>query len=412
LCSQSVREQSERFRADYYGIINSSLLACNSQFIGEESYCAVIQTVIFVLHFGDLSMPQRPFIDDFVSAPRRKLLTLLALIAIVYTATASAGSRSVERNTLAIPTLAARSGAAITVANRQQYLPLIKVPPCTRSYSVNSPWNTPISSKAEYDPLSSTYVAGFSGIFGSDPTQYTYPVYEVDAATPKRIINVSGYFSEVVNDTTISNVKSSPVAIPLPADATPSAGSDSQIVFWNRETGDEWGLTGAIRSTNGTWSASSGYHYNTNWDAAPPVGNSKFASRGAGLPFMAGLVRPCEIKRTHIDHALAFAYPLASPLFISPASKSDGESIGLPEGARIQLDPALTDQQIEAWGCTGSCLTIAHALQEYGMILVDRSDHPKLYAEDDVTAYWNNALNATTISQIPYTAFKVLKLVP
>lgn len=356
-------------------------------------------------------MPQRSFGPDLLPAPMRILFAVVALITIVYATTASAGSGPPDANTPQLPTLGARAAAAGAAANAQLYLPLISLTPCARVYSASSPWNTPISSKAEYDPLSSTYIAGFSGTFGSDPTQYTYPVYEIDATTPKQIVAVSGYFSEVVNDLIINNLKNSPVAIPMPTSATPSGGGDSQIVIWNRQTGDEWGFSRMIHNTDGTWTASSGYHYNTNWDAAPPVGNSRFASRGAGMPFMAGLVRPCEIARKRIDHALAFAYDSPSPLFVYPATKSDGDSTGLPEGARLQLDPSLTDQQIQAWGCAASCLTIAHALQEYGMILVDRSGHPKLYAEDDMTAYWNSALKATTISKIPYTAFKVLKIV-
>jgi hypothetical protein len=356
-------------------------------------------------------MPQRLPGYDLVSAPARKFVALVALITIVYSTTASAMSHRADVSTPSLPILATRAGMLSAAPNARLYLPLIKVPPCTLLYSANSPWNTPISSKAEYDPLSSTYVAGFSGIFGSDPTQYTYPVYEVDSATPKQVVAVSGYFSEVVNDTTISNSKGSPVAIPLPVSAEPSTGGDSQIVFWNRQTGDEWGFSGMIHNANGTWAASSGYHYNTNWDAAPPVGNSRFASRGAGLPFMAGLVRPCEISRKRIDHALAFAYSSPSPLFIYPATKSDGDNIGLPEGARLQLDPNLSDAQIQAWGCTGSCLTIAHALQKYGMIVVDRSNRPKIFVEYEQTAHWSNLLEATTISKIPYTAFKVLKIV-
>jgi hypothetical protein len=311
------------------------------------------------------------------------------------------------------PTAALSTVGTAATAGTKMYLPIVNsLPPCQPAYSPNSPWNTPIGARPAYDPLSSTYVAGISGVFGSDPTQYTYPVYEVSASTPKRAIAVTGYFSEVTNDTSITNLKNGTVSIPMPAGAAPSAGSDSQVIFWNRQTGDEWGFSGVVLNTNGTWTASSGYHYNTYWDGSPPVGKAKFASRGSGLPFMAGLVRPCEINRKQIDHALAFAYSSPSSAFIFPATKSDGGSAGLPEGARIQLDPALSDAQIQAWGCSGSCLTIAHAMQKYGMIVVDRSSRPKIFVEYEATANWNSALKATTISKIPYTAFKVLKLAP
>lgn len=337
----------------------------------------------------------------------RSALVLLVLIC----AALPASSYALDHN----PTPTATPAAKVTAAGvgAQIYLPFVKSPPpCQPAYAPNSPWNTPIGSRPAYDPLSSTYVAGISGVFGSDPTQYTYPVYEVSSSTPRRAVAVTGYFSEVINDTSISNLKHGTVSIPMPAGAAPSAGSDSQVIFWNRQTGDEWGFSGVVINASGGWTASSGYHYNTNWDGAPPLGNAKFASRGSGLPFMAGLVRPCEISRKQIDHALAFAYSSPSPLFVFPATKSDGGGTGLPEGARIQLDPALSDAQIQAWGCTGTCLTIAHAMQKYGMIVVDRSSRPKIFVEYEATANWNSSLKATTISKIPYGAFKVLRIAP
>ncbi len=79
---------------------------------------------------------------------------------------------------------------------------------------------------------------------------------------------------------------------------------------WSHHAGEQvWGV-----------GASNGYHYNTAWSGVPPRG---FSSRGAGVPYLAGLVRKCEIEQGHIDHALAFVYPRTTARFVFPATKSD-----------------------------------------------------------------------------------------
>jgi len=68
-------------------------------------------------------------------------------------------------------------------------------------------------------------------------------------------------------------------------------------------------------------------------------------------------------------------YDDPTPQWVYPATKSDGHSLlpaDMPEGARLQLNPDLSEQDIIALGCTGPCLTIARAMQEYGMDLGTR----------------------------------------
>ena len=69
------------------------------------------------------------------------------------------------------------------------------------------------------------------------------------------------------------------------------------------------------------------------WSGVPPIG---FNSRGAGVPYLAGLVRPAEVRRGRIEHALAFGCREPGSLFVVPATKSDGAGAfpALPEGAR------------------------------------------------------------------------------
>jgi hypothetical protein len=233
----------------------------------------------------------------------------------------------------------------------------------------------------------------------------------VSGSTPRRTVSVSGWFSNVTNDgRTLVNRGGGTVSLPIPPGAAAAAGSDAQIILIDHDTGDEWGASHFQRSGSG-FSAWNVYHYNTRWSGVPPSTSSggAFANRGAGVPYLAGLIRPCEIAAGRIDHALAFAYDSPTGRFIPPATKSDGASDDprdLPEGARLQLDPSITPAQLQAWGCTATCATIARALQVYGMYVIDNSGRPKVMAEFEGTAQWNGTITSKTVSRIPLSAFR------
>jgi hypothetical protein len=241
-------------------------------------------------------------------------------------------------------------------------------------------------------------------------------VYEVTSRTPTQPVSLSGWFSHAfAGGKRLRNTQGAVVDVPIPPGARAAAGSDGQIIVVNRTTGEEWGFWRAERSAAGTWSATNGYRYNVRWSGVPPVSESKFTARGSGIPYLAGLVRRCEIARRRIDHALAFAYDYPARSFVHPATKSDGKGSSpadLPEGARLQLDPKLTRAQIEAWGCRRACLTIARALQRYGMYVVDNAGREKIMVEYGGTARWDGLLTSRTVSPIPLAAFEVLRLGP
>jgi hypothetical protein len=92
------------------------------------------------------------------------------------------------------------------------------------------------------------------------------------------------------------------------------------------------------------------------------------------------LIRPKELLRGRIDHALIFSYPYTSGAgFVSPATETDGESDrsdAMPEGARLQLDPTFNVGSLPRYE-----RTIARALQRYGMYLADTGgNNVSLYA--------------------------------
>jgi hypothetical protein len=137
-----------------------------------------------------------------------------------------------------------------------------------------------------------------------------------------------------------------------------------------------------------------------------------YRSRGAGVPYLAGLIRPWEIAEGRIEHALAFAYLLARlERCVWPASKTDGDddrADAIPQGARLRLDPGVDVDGIPGLDAAGR--VIARALQEYGMILIDNSGSNKIYVEDNLTADWGTQIVATTVSAIPVNRLQVLSL--
>ena len=278
-----------------------------------------------------------------------------------------------------------------------------------RPYSDDSPWNLRIGPNPDYETHSKLLVSALNGVFGSNPGKYTLPVYEVTDNTALNKVKLSGTFSSVTHDgTRLTRKKRINIHVPIPKNVTPAKGTDAQIILWNPKTGDEWGFW-RVKKSGTSWKAVNGYHYNTKWSGVPPIG---FLSRGAGVPYLTGLIRPWEIEQGHIDHAIAFGLNYPNMLSIYPATKSDGENTlrGLPMGTRLQLEPALTAKDFDRWGLDRTGKIIAKALQEYGMIVVDGSGHPKIYAEYQGTAKWNGILHKNTVRKIPYNAFRVLSL--
>ena len=251
----------------------------------------------------------------------------------------------------------------------------------------------------------------------SDPTQYAFPVYTATPDTPRWQIPCVKYKCTLTSRQSQRRV-SVLDGVPIPSGARPSAGSDGSMVVLDPATGTEWDLWQAKQGTDGSWTASNGSVYNVAWDGAPV----EYGSRGAGVPYLAGLVRHSEIAQDRLEHAIAFAYANVSAAgCVWPASKTDGKSTranALPEGARLQLDPSLTDADFAEMGLDRTGRIIAHTLQRYGMILIDVSGRPKIVAED-LTANtltgesWSDPdtlLTEDTIAAIPLEEFRVLRL--
>lgn len=286
----------------------------------------------------------------------------------------------------------------------------------TRPYDRGSPWNVPIGPRPVVTPSSRAMVTAITdngAPLSSDVDEYTIPVYGANARTPLRTIRLSGYFS-TYDDGDNSRVGNgfAPTLrrVPIPARAEASAGTDGHIVIWNPRTGVEYSFWQFNADSSGRYTATNGYRYHTRAGYHGRFADG-LSGRGAGTSYLAGLVRPWEIARGRIDHALAFAYESPSASFTYPASKSDGAGVkgtDVPEGTRLQLDPTLTEKDFTSWGLRPEAKVIARALQRYGMYVIDNSGSSKVFLEDRRTAGWDEDIDRHLTEKIPFERFRVV----
>lgn len=238
-----------------------------------------------------------------------------------------------------------------------------------RPFTTSSAWNTPIVGTPALDPRSSaqvSYLAGFAHPGIANIGAYGVPVWDADASTPKYTIDCTESWGTC-------GLERQPV--PIPAGAEPSPGSDGAMVVidWSTRTAYEFWRAERVSPTQ--WSAAWGGTVSIDGTGTPG------AAVGAGISRLAGVVRTFEVAAQSIPHALVFSTNNAcTSIYRYPASKTDGNksrSDCLPEGARLQLDPALNVDALP--GLTSAERMVAKALQVYGAYVIDNGGAPMAF---------------------------------
>ena len=282
-------------------------------------------------------------------------------------------------------------------------------------YSDASPFNQQISPDAEIDPNSATMVQSLARDarqrgFYMVVDKWTVPIYYADANTPRYNVELTAswaaWFATTMN------------GAPIPDWAAPDPQDDGSMTIVDLAADCQYDFWQA-KKQNGQWSASWGNSLKIDGQGIFPKGLS---ARGSGFALLAGMIWPDELKNGRIGHALLFSYnDTKSGGPVSPATESDGESLAvdaIPEGARIQLDPALN---LDTLNLTPYEKIIAKAMQEYGMILGDNSGGGiSLYAISPLSTQGNPYEGIlpppdpqdgfVLLPNIPADKFRVLKL--
>ncbi len=268
----------------------------------------------------------------------------------------------------------------------------------------------PISDNPETDPNSSVMTGSLveqqeSQGFLIAVKEWTVSVFYAGADTPREDVKLTAYWAP----------KKKLLNVPLPEFSEPDPSGDGSMVIIDTINGcvyDFW----QMKYTSRGWKASWG-------NALPLSGDGIFSkglsARGSGFELLQGVIWPHELERGEINHALIFSYDhTKSGGPVSPATESDGTSPddwAIPEGALVQLDPAL---DLNSLGLNSYEMTIAKALQVYGMYLCDDGGGIQLYAVNPVSCKNNPYENIwgdqtyISLNKIPADRFRILKLPP
>ena len=294
-------------------------------------------------------------------------LVVLAVVAVLFVKTGSeptstrTQSTNPPRPTTTVAPAAAPTGVALGTGG-------------VTPFSANSFWNTPLGADAAVAPNSQQLVNSFNqqwrdnyGTVGINTDDFSIPIYRVPAGQATVAVAIA---PDCNSD---AGLLEQIGAVPIPANAQPANGTDRSLVIWQPSTDTEWELWTAQRADDGSWSACWGGRIE-NVSVAQGVFPFPYGVAASGMSYLAGAIKASELHAGRIDHTLAVNVVHATKgTQVAPANRTDGDSTdpdAIPEGTRFRLDPSI---DVTKLGLPAGGVTIARALQEYGMYVTDKS---------------------------------------
>jgi hypothetical protein len=197
-------------------------------------------------------------------------------------------------------------------------------------------------------------------------------------------------------------------------------GSDTRIEGGRHASGDRHAIvvdkatcvdyeTYATRHTSDGWTAGSG--------AVWPLASNRLRDKphlrlgpngltsadAAGLPMLAGLLRPNEVKAGYVGHAIRFTAPVSSKHFIWPAEHEAGSKASLaypPMGARFRLKAEFPIAHYSR-----DTRVVLRAMKTFGLILADNGS--SWYFQGAASNHWSNTM-IEELKTIPARAFQAV----
>jgi hypothetical protein len=220
-------------------------------------------------------------------------------------------------------------------------------------------------------------VATHYGTAAFNANQYSTTFFVAKPGTPRKDVKFNdcqgkGYVPSQLHDPAQgAHFKD----VPIPDEAVPAAGTDSELTVWDPATDQLWEFWVAKKRTDG-WYACWGGRIDR-VSTSPGFFPNRMGATATSLPNAGGMVGLAEARAGRIDHALSLQLvDLEHFTVVSyPAQRSDGwnpEKVPrrIPEGTRLRLDPGV---DVDALNLHPLAKLIAKAAQKYGFIVTDRS---------------------------------------
>ena len=293
-----------------------------------------------------------------------------------------------------------------------------------RAFASDSYWNTPLPSDAPRHARSDEILEGirddntdgFLHLSGLAPDgSWGMPYFWSGTDDPEfQVGNSCDYFRPAEFD-----------RVRIPRGAAPDASDDAHMTVIDRDRGIAYGFYEARYDADAeTWSACGGsvWYLDSNGLEATVAGSdctpAAYPPSGCrghrGFPHPIHAVRLDEVRAGAIEHVLKIALD-GTCGHVWPAAGDEGCQEGTPpEGTRLRVRP---DVDLEALGLRGAALVVARALQEYGVLVGDRSgDAANLKVEGCVAEgrglCWTGLLEEDSLEVLPFTPSLWEVLVP
>ena len=301
----------------------------------------------------------------------------------------------------------------------------MSLPADFQAFSNTSPWNIPISENPEIDPYSDLMINHLkyrAQKLKGDMTKWTIPIHVIDSKNSPRVdVKSTSKGLNLEIDPDRNNIVE---GLPIPEGVWPDPEKDGHMVLVDPKRRKSWEFSRAKQLSDNSWIASR----ISIWDLDGPGFREAFrgtfwwtyGSMSSGMPLIAGLIRLEEIEAGEIKHAILCATPInlktrdpdvKAQVCCPPASRTDGRGIGfdfIPEGARLQLDPAL---DLDSLGLTPPTKVVARAMQKYGMYNGMNAKTFKIFFQNlgSDGGKWNHYNLFDDLKKIPIGRFRVLR---
>jgi hypothetical protein len=294
--------------------------------------------------------------------------------------------------------------------------------PTDKVFASTSFWYTPIPKEApihansvnlakEFNRQRTTYYQTVT----INTKEYTSPVYTVPADQPKIAVGWNdcqkkGYVER--------GLMAELSAVPIPANARESAGTDSEMTIYQPSTDTVWELWQAKKDLNGKWIACWGGRL-PNASLSQGIMPKPYGTTASGLPFLGGQITAEELERGEIKHVIGISLRELEHfnIYSWPANRSDGwNPTKLPnriaEGQRFRFDPSIS---VDSLNLSRAAKIIFIAGQKYGFVVWDfagavsiRAQNVSSYATNPYPALFDNKPNYEVIKNLPWTRIQFL----